>query len=271
MGGCAQWSSEVSLGVSRLEIEGFQQAPSPSALKSWVKHPPGLSGATVPVLHVYMEGDGATWLAQRWPPTDPTPQTSVALPLALTDPHPSVAYLGRPCQFLTATARTSCPVAWWTSHRWSDAVVDLTSAALDELLRISGATRLVLTGHSGGGTLAVLVAARRQDVRCVATIASPLDTQHWTHSHAVSALPDSLNPADVSAQLIGLRVRYLFGADDSIAPVSSLGRHAARVLPDQVLVVPTLGHSRGWVAWWRHDPPHHEGFSRWLQNCLNPT
>jgi esterase/lipase len=47
-------------------------------------------------------------------------------------------------------------------------------AAVTALKRASGASRLRLVGYSGGGVMAMLLAARRDDVAQVVTIAAPL-------------------------------------------------------------------------------------------------
>jgi pimeloyl-ACP methyl ester carboxylesterase len=224
------------------------------------------------VLHVYLEGDGAAWWAQRLPPADPTPRRSVALPMAQDDPHPSVAYLARPCQFLTAASRQDCPVSWWTTGRWSESVVSITAQALERLRQTSGAHELVLVGHSGGGTLALLVAARRRDVRCVVTLASPLDLQAWAQEQGMTPLTDSLNPADLPMPVApGVQERHLQGAVDRVVPVSATGRFSTRLLPEQRRVMPHQGHTQGWVQQWRQAWEAQTPLATWLQGCLAPA
>jgi len=269
--GCAQSDLlRVDRGLAALLDKGFVPVETPTHLKAWRK-PAGAGSRREPaeVLHVYLEGDGAAWWAQRIPPADPTPRDSVALSLAQSDPHAQVAYLGRPCQFLSEAARHDCPMSWWTSDRWGESAVSLTTQALDAIRQASGARELVLVGHSGGGTLALLVASRRQDVCCVVTIAAPLDVQAWAQAHALTPLTGSLNPADLPVPTGRFEERHLQGEADRVVPASALGRYGARLRPDQWMTIPEQGHSRGWVQRWRQAQNPDAPLHRWLQGCMN--
>ena len=255
----------------QLSQQGFVEFMTLPHIKAWLKHA-DVTNERHPsgVLQVYLEGDGAPWWAQRLPPVDPTPRTSVSLPLALGDTHDRVAYVGRPCQFLTTQARESCPAAWWTSGRWSEPVITMTQQVLDGLLEASGARELVLTGHSGGGTLALLVAARRQDVRCVLTLASPLDLDAWAQAQGVAPLSDSRNPAQELRSGTRLQTLHFLGAEDRVVPPTSVGRYGARLQPGQLVVVPHQGHVLGWVNWWRGTGDTQARLTAWLGDCLKP-
>jgi pimeloyl-ACP methyl ester carboxylesterase len=65
----------------------------------------------------------------------------------------------------------------------------------------SGSTRLTLVGYSGGGTIAVLLAARRSDVAEVITVAANLDVGYWTQRDGLSPLTGSLDPAGGNPRL----------------------------------------------------------------------
>jgi hypothetical protein len=270
--------SSVQQGITALSTQGFAMLEDVPGIKAWwkVKATAAQPGAsTVPVqprvLRVYLEGDGAAWWAQRIPPIDPTPRTSVAMPLALSDAHDAVAYLARPCQFLTDLQRQSCPVGWWTTQRWGEAVVARADQALTRLREVSGAQALVLVGHSGGGTLAVLLAARRQDVRCVVTLASPLDTRTWLQVQGLPDLPGSLNPADLPEQVTRFAQVHLQGAEDRVVPPASLGRYGARLRADQWSVLTGVGHSREWVTQWPAWQDARTPVAQSLSACLEGT
>ena len=270
---CAQQEAfRVERGLVKLGELGFVPVETPPQIKAWLKRPlpAGQAGAS-DVLHVYLEGDGAAWWAQKLPPTDPTPRFSVALPLAQMDHHPAVAYLARPCQFVSAMARQDCPVQWWTTARWGDASVSITAQALDTVHQASGARELVLVGHSGGGTLALLVAARRQDVRCVVTIASPLDVHAWTQGLGMTPLTDSLNPADLPVPTGGFEERHLRGEADRVVPAFAMGRYRARLRTDQVMTIANQGHSQGWVQRWRQAQEAQTPMTSWLKDCLGSS
>jgi len=172
-------------------------------------------------LTVVIEGDGAGWFNPRWPPADPTPERSQALALAAHLPG-AVAYLARPCQFEQGKA---CRAEHWTSRRFAAELVGALDGALDALKRESGATKLRLVGHSGGGVMAVLLAQRRDDVGAVLTLMAPLDLAAWTEALALSPLagpdPGRLPPLRVPAI-------HVAGGKDDIVPAALVARHVER-------------------------------------------
>lgn len=174
-----------------------------------------LSGApaTDGILTVVIEGDGQAHDGAGRPAADPTPRDPVGRKIARSWPRESaVAWLARPCQFVRDPA---CTPADWTTGRFSQAAVDATDAAVDDLKTRAGAAQVRLVGWSGGGTLAALVAARRSDVAGLVTVAAPLDVAAWTAWHGVSALT-GLDPArEAGAKVPQL---HLIGAFDTVVP-----------------------------------------------------
>lgn len=201
------------------------------------------------VLRVYIEGDGLAWLTPRRPSSDPTPREAAAFRLAASDAAPAVAYLARPCQFVEGDARRGCSPVFWTSARFSEPVIRDMDAALGRAKRASGASALELVGYSGGGAVALLTAARRNDVRFVVTVAGNLDHAFWTRLHRVSPLRGSLNPADFADRLRGIRQVHLAGGEDDVVPPAVAESYLRRLgEPDRVrlVVVPGADHSGGW-------------------------
>lgn len=105
--------------------------------------------------------------------TDPGPRNPLMLKLMALDTAPAV-YLGRPC-YPGLSRQPPCNPALWTSGRYSPQVLASLARALQTLIRDTGSRGIVLIGHSGGGTLAMLLAARVPDVRAVVTLAGNLD------------------------------------------------------------------------------------------------
>lgn len=163
------------------------------------------------VLTVVIEGDGAAWFNPRWPPADPTPETSQAAALAFGLSGP-VAYLGRPCQF---EPLYDCHPAHWTSQRFSAELVARMDGALDELKSIAGVQRLRLIGHSGGGVMAVLIALRRNDVSSVLTLMAPLAVAEWTRKLELTPLA-GLDPENLAA--LEVPAIHIAGGRDTIVP-----------------------------------------------------
>lgn len=170
-----------------------------------------------PRLTVYIEGDGFAWLDSRTPSSDPTPRDPLGLRLALAQPEGNAAYLGRPCQFVQL-AQAQCPERYWTGSRLAPEVVGATNRAVDILMARHGANRLTLVGYSGGGALAALLAARRDDVDQLITVAGNLDHRAWTHHHRVQPLQGSLNPSDEVQRLLRVDQWHLVGSEDRVVP-----------------------------------------------------
>ena len=152
-------------------------------------------------LHLYIEGDGRAWRSRRVPPMDPTPVDPVGLRLALEDRAAAVLYLARPCQFLEPGPQNRCDVRHWTYERYSEDVVRAYESAVGDYLDRSPARGIVIVGHSGGGVIAALLAARLPGVAGLITVASPLDIHGWIAHHRVSPLRGSLNPTLVADRL----------------------------------------------------------------------
>ncbi len=202
------------------------------------------------ILRVYIEGDGRAWSSRLRLSPDPTPTASVALDLLAADPGGDKAYLARPCQF---AKNPDCASRYWSSHRYSEEVVASMNQALDQLKATGGYRQLELVGHSGGGAIALLLAARRHDLRSVRTVAANLNHQWLNRYHRVSQLSGSLNPVEYAHQLAGLPQQHFFGADDRTVPAAVFDAYAAS-FPDrsclQQTTVAGAEHLSGWRERW---------------------
>ncbi len=189
------------------------------------------------ILTVVIEGDGRAHDRRGRASADPTPDKAVGLALAKAWSGPA-AWLGRPCQYVRDVA---CEPADWTTHRFSEEAVAMTDAAVSGLMARAGADRVRLVGWSGGGVMATLVAARRDDVAGLVTIAAPLDLAAWTRSRGLSPL-QGLDPADLSP--IATPQVHLTGAFDPVVRPAVVKETARR-----------LAGPQGQVATWpeRHD------------------
>jgi pimeloyl-ACP methyl ester carboxylesterase len=207
------------------------------------------------MMTVFIEGDGASWPAPSVPPADPTPGKPLGLQLALAhadkarQPGEAVAYLGRPCQYLTADALGDCPVAWWTRGRFGDAPMGLLNARLDDLQSKAPKSKLRLVGYSGGGAVAALLAAQRADVACLVTVAAPLDTEAWTRANNVSQLSESRNPLMTAAALRGKPMAHFVGSDDTIVP-SGVNARFLQAAQSMESVEKGVDHEGPWLSIW---------------------
>jgi hypothetical protein len=203
-------------------------------------------------LIVYLESDGFIRTNRTTLSSDPTPLRPLTLEMAAQDDSPKLLYLARPCQYQSAERLRGCSPLYWDVRRFSPEVVAGLSQALDRAKIRARAQRLVLIGYSGGGTLAALLAARRDDVDAIATIAAPLDVDAWVRHHAISPVEGALDAAALTA-LGRTRQIHVTGTDDWQVPPNLTGAYLRR-LParEQVRLVemPRHNHDCCWVESW---------------------
>ena len=208
---------------------------------------------TSDVLHVYIEGDGAPWLYPWLPPENPTPYSPISLHLALNDPHPNVLYLARPCQLTRGYERNGCHVDFWTNARFSTDVIESTNTSITRFLNSIKANKLILFGYSGGGSVAALVAAYRNDILGIVTVAGTLDHEAWTTYHKVSPLSHSLNPINFGKELSKIPQIHFIGDDDKIMPniiAESYLKSLDNKNKTKLLNINNYDHSCCWVDNW---------------------
>lgn len=197
-------------------------------------------------LHVYIEGDGRPWETRISPAQDPTPTRALTLELMALDPAPAL-FLGRPCYFV----RRDAPCAddrWWTSHRYGREVVESLDTVLDRYAPdYSG---VVLIGHSGGGTLAYLLAARRDDVEALVTLGANLDHTLWARDHRYAPLYGSLQPAKMPPLPASLRQLHYLGVLDRNVSAAMISNVIADSPSASLERVTAVDHSCCWPRVW---------------------
>lgn len=189
--------------------------------------------------HIYIEGDGRPWESRYKVSPDPT----IAKPLMLRlmqKESASVIYLGRPC-YLGLAGEAACEPYVWTHGRYSEQVVSSMADALRSQVKQHDIKRLVLFGHSGGGTLAMLLAERIPQTQAVVTLAGNLDTQAWVRKHGYSPLVGSLNPADLPELSSRIDQFHFVGKMDNNLP----GNTSAAFLKSTILLK-GVGHTQDW-------------------------
>jgi len=201
-------------------------------------------------LHVYIEGDGLPFINRFQLAQDPSSRHPLMPWLMAMDDHESL-FLGRPCYFNRALAGMEdkqCNPRFWSSARYSEEVVSSMVSALRQLLagRTSGVT---LIGHSGGGTLAVLMAQRMPEVDQVVTLAANLDTDAWVRLHHYTPMRDSLNPATYAAPLKPIwQLHFAGGRDQNIPP--RLGQAFMDRLGQRLHIIESADHNCCWLSLW---------------------
>lgn len=242
--------------ISGLEKAGFDEhSPAHLPVRSWIH---STSNETAPVIVVF-ESDGAPWRGGGFiPPSSPTPQRAVGAEIAISLAARlggAVVYVARHCQYVdtnSAPAMRRCvSTRLWAQARFAPEVVSEISAWLEHLRdRIPNLAHRpwVLTGFSGGGTLATLVATEMPDTACLVSFAAPLDLARWVSLHQLTPLYESLDPADRVDRLRNLPAWGIWlGGDDRIVSAESAGRFwaEARHRPELLRV---LAGYRHWPA-----------------------
>lgn len=202
-------------------------------------------------LVVYLEGDGFAWKTRRQPSSNPTPRHALGLSLAALDRSANVAYLARPCQFTAHDG--ACDVAYWTHKRFTPEVVKSLNAAITHFVRASHAPSVHLVGYSGGGTLAALIAASRQDVASLRTLAGNLDVEAFNEYHQVQPMPQSLTPLSIAGKLATIPQVHYVGDHDTIVPPTLIRRFLAAqgsAVSVKLIHVPNATHTTGWLEFW---------------------
>lgn len=204
-------------------------------------------------LMIYIEGDGHAWIKKHQLSKNPTPINPLALKLAAKDSADSILYIARPCMYLDEALLQDCPDKFWSSHRYSEEVVNAINKVIDWATGISSTNNVTLVGYSGGGTVAALIAARRNDVDSLITIASNLDHKFWTELHGISPLEGSLDPLKYAKELSEIKQTHFVGAKDKIVPVAVI-EHYVSLMPtkDKIVINIKKGfdHSCCWEKYW---------------------
>ena len=229
--------------------------------RNWLsehEHSNGKQSELKSPLIIAIEGDGRPWRNRFQIATDPTSARPLLLSWLKTTEHP-VLYLGRPCYFGTLQIDPpepplkvsgqrrykGCSEYWFTFGRYSQAVVDSLIQAAQGL---ANDQCLILVGHSGGGTLAMLMARQLPNVKWVVTMSGNLSVTQWQQHHQFSPLLGSHDPGRMSPLAKEISQLHLAAEQDSQILPEWISREAFRQGAEyQLWSVP--GHSQWQVAW----------------------
>jgi hypothetical protein len=201
--------------------------------------------------NIYIEGDGLAWRTSSSISDDPTPINPEALKMFLEDESSCKVYLARPCQYIQGL---QCDEKYWTSHRFSKRVIDSYDELLTQIKSENKIKEFQLIGYSGGGAVAALVAARRDDVVSLITVAGNLDTDFWTKRHFITPLHGSLNPADFSDKLENIKQIHFIGEKDTIIDKSVFDSYASRFENKENIkykIIEDFTHNCCWSDEWK--------------------
>ncbi len=163
---------------------------------------------------IYIEGDGVVFTSGRVLSKDPTPYKSMLLKFAALDSRPNVIYLSRPCQY-TVKIDSLCEQKYWAHDRNSSAVVESLNQAIAIITQNSHKVDLI--GYSGGGGIAIVIAAMNHKIRSIITMAGNLDYELFLfHQKHTKPFVDAINPIDVATKISHIPQIHYLGSDDTI-------------------------------------------------------
>lgn len=252
LAGCSSIDKRLKLADDVAASAGMQKQEIPTStflLTSYYK----ITDKNKPVT-IYIEGDGFARVTIRQTSLNPTPLDAFTLRLAAEDPSPNVIYIARPCQYTPLEKDGHCENKYWSLCRFSKEVVDSVNDAVSYYAKSFANPQINLVGYSGGAAVATLIAAEREDVSSLRTVAGNLDHVAVNKFHNVTNLDDSLNPIDVAGKLANLPQYHFAGEKDEIVPLSVTQEFAAKSDNGngcvKIHTVSGATHRTGWKENW---------------------
>lgn len=199
----------------------------------------------------YIEGDGAAFNGKFKISNNPTPKKQMFISLAAMDKRPNVVYIARPCQYTPMHLNPKCSNQYWTNKRMSE---DSVLAINDVINSINNKQKFSLIGYSGGGGIAILIAARNHMVSDIITVAGNLDHQAFTTHHHVTPMKGSLNPIDYVTQVRNIPQLHISGGKDTIIPPFIADKFVQKASSPCVKqqIFASVSHRAGWKEMWEY-------------------
>ena len=204
-------------------------------------------------ISIYIEGDGMAWLNRYKPSSNPTPRNPLALRLAAIDGSDNVMYLARPCQFVNLSSEELCGVSYWTHKRFAKEIIYAINEAINIIALSVKATNIHLIGYSGGGAVVAMVAARRNDISSIRTVAGYMDHIALNRKINVSPLIGSLDPIRAAPKLKKIPQIHYSGRKDERVPGWVLKNFLKAVGETKCIILRRVNatHEEGWVEVWK--------------------
>ncbi len=208
------------------------------------------------IVNIYIEDDGTpsdTPLVSNVFHSE-TASNPVGLQLAARDKARNVIYLARPCQYAgTLVGEDECDLKYIRDERFSRTVIDAYHAALDGLENRYGFSGFNIVGTGGGAAIAAVVAAERDDVLSLRSVAGVLDTDLVKVRNQDTPLVDAVNPVDFKVALANIpQYHFIGGQDAEVHPqvlhsyLSALGYTNCA----KYQLVQEATHEKGWTEKW---------------------
>lgn len=178
-------------------------------------HPKEIA-APLDVLKIVIEGDGYAFVSRSQVSGDPTPKHPIGLYLAVSL-DPGNFYLGRACQYVR---NDICAPPYWSTRRFSPETMGALSDAITALKTQYGhpQSHIELIGYSGGGYAALYLAAQREDITKVTTVAGLIAPEDWADYHHITPLILPSNSETLFKQTTEISFVHICGEQDKVIP-----------------------------------------------------
>lgn len=163
---------------------------------------------------IYIEGSGEADSIRQGKLFNATPVNPVALHLTAMDKSKNLAYIARPCQFTGLRDEDGDCAAYWGDAQFSPTVLSAYDDVLSGIKARYGVTAFHLVGYNSGATIAGMLAATRNDVIDLRTVAPRFDAATMQSAipalrkvpqhHFIGGQDESSQPKDFHAYLQAL-------------------------------------------------------------------
>jgi hypothetical protein len=210
-------------------------------------------------IYIYIEGDGQAWVSRYRLSNNPTPKNPLALQLASIDHNANVIYIARPCQFTPIELDHNCCSNYWSTARYSQVVIDAINEVITNVKNLINSKNpdIHLIGYSGGATVAGIIAASRNDIKSLTTIAGNLDHDMVSDFHQTTKLDQSLNLIDFAEKISNISQIHYIGEKDQVIPsyitkifVTKINYFNKNNIAKYV-ILKNIDHYNGWVSFWK--------------------
>jgi hypothetical protein len=216
----------------------------------WLTTYQRISNKSLPYVF-YIEGDGYAFSSKYSISENPTPSSPMLLKLAALDDRPNVVYIARPCQYTPISYNPTCNQSYWTDKRMSKKMVDSINEVIETL---NHDTPFNLVGFSGGGGIAVLIAAQNNNVKDIITLSGNLDHVSFNKFHNARPMIGSLNPIDYAARIAKIPQLHVSGGKDNITPPFIADKYvkASNSTCVHQAIFDHARHQKGWEEVWKY-------------------
>lgn len=197
-------------------------------------------------LKIYIEGDGFAWINKNTISPNPTPINPVALKLASLNTSSNIAYIARPCQYISTD---NCKKKYWTNKIFSKKIINNINQVITILKNKTKSKKIELIGFSGGAAIAALISSKRDDIIKLTTIAGNLNHKLLYKYHHIKPMTDSLNPLNIASDISYISQVHYVGEFDKVVPlavIQSFIKASYNYNNIKLIIVKGATHTRGW-------------------------